>query len=146
MGTTYYKKIMIDFHFFFLFRTFPANICWSTRHVLKTSSACLQHNSFFFVFLEEIMQDVLRTFKTSSRHLGRQKILCWKRLEDITWRRLQGMSWSRLEYMSWKRLQDTLETNKMFSGDVRCYITNLYLTNLYLTKLNEIQNALIRAK
>ena len=47
---------------------------------------------------------------------------------------------------NWKRLQDTLETNKMFTGDVRCHVTNLYLTNLYLTNLGEIQNALVRTK
>ena len=99
-----------------------------------------------FVFYEDILQDVLKTFKTSSRRYGRSTILCWRHLEDITWRRLQKMSWRCLEDMPWKRLQDTLETNKLFTGDVRCYVTNLYLTNLYLTNLGEVQNALVRTK
>ena len=142
-GKNVLSKLYDRFSFFW-FRTFPANICWSTRLFWR----CLQHvfSITVFVFYEDILQDVLKTFKTSSRRLGRSKILCWRHLEDITWRRLQKMSWRRHEDMSWKRLQDTLETNKMFTGDVRCYLKNLYLTNLYLKNLREIQNALVRTK
>ena len=51
------------------------------------------------------LQDVLREFlKTSSRRLGRRKIVmlktCWRRLQD----------------MSWRRLQDVLKTNKCLLG------------------------------
>ena len=52
----------------------------SSRHILKTSWRRLQCNNFL-------------SFKTSSRRLGRQKIVmlktCWRRLQDMSWRRLE---------------------------------------------------------
>ena len=135
----YNENVMIDFHFF------CSELSQQTFVGLQDMSwRCLQLVFGITVFfclpirhLATRLEDLQDVFKTS----WKIKTLCWKRLEDITWRRLQGMSWRRLEYMSWKCLQDTLKTNTMFSGDVRCYITNLYLTNL-----REIQNALIRTK
>ena len=144
MRKTYYQNFMIDFHFFgseLSQQTFVGlqDMFWRRlQHVFSIT--------VFVFYYEHILQDVLKTFKTSSRRLGRSKILCWRHLEDITWRRLQKMAWRCLEDMPWKRLQDTLETNKLFTGDVRCYVTNLYLTNLYLTNLGEVQNALVRTK
>ena len=78
-----------------IFRNIPANICWSSRHVLKTSSTRLQRNNF-------------TSSKTSSRRLGRRKIVTLK----TSSRHLEDMSWRRLEDISWRRLQDVLETNK----------------------------------
>ena len=134
----------------------PANIRWSSRRLedfFNTSSAL----QFFF------FKDVL---KTSSRRLGRRKIVTlkmpsrrledipWRRLEDMSWRRLEDISWRRLEEISWRRLQDVLETKKCLPGisvskKSKCVyfdLTNLYLTNLHLTNLRRIQNALVRTQ
>ena len=102
----------------------PANICWSSRHVLKTSSTRLQRNNFTssktsWRLFQDLSQDVL---KTSWRRLGRRKIVALKtssrRLEDMSWRGLEDMSWRRLEGISWRRLQDDVEENEMFIGDI----------------------------
>ena len=74
----------------------PANICWSSIHVLKTSSTRLQRNNF-------------TSFKTS-----------WRRFEDAlktscktSWRRLEDMSWRYLEEISWRHYGD-----KQNTGDI----------------------------
>ena len=59
--------------------------------------------------LEDVLWEVLKTSsrrlrKTSSRRLGRRKIVMLK----TCWRRLQGMSW--------RRLQDVLKPNKCLLG------------------------------
>ena len=85
----------------------PVNILF----VSKTSSIRLQDMSsrrledVFSVTifcLPRLHQDV---FKTSSRRLGRRKIItlktCWRRLQDV----------------SWRRLEDVLKTNKCFLGN-----------------------------
>ena len=98
----------------------PANICWSSRRLQVMSWRRLQHvfsvTIFRIIFgntswrrLEDISQDVL---KTSSRRLGRQKIVTLKTF------------WRRLEDMSWRCLKDALELNKMFTGDM--YLTMAY--------------------
>ena len=51
-----------------------ANICWSSRHVLKTSSTHLQRNNFtssktFWRRLEDVLED--------------EKLLRWRRLQDV---------------------------------------------------------------
>ena len=96
-----------------------------SRHVLKMSSTRLQRNNF-------------TSFKTSSRCLGRRKLVTlktsWRRLQDMSWRRLEDKSWRRLEDMSWRclediswrclqdmswrRLEDFMETNKILTGDI----------------------------
>ena len=69
--------------------------------VLKTSSTCLQGNYFSSSKTSwRHLEDVLKTsskdvLKTSWRHLEDEKLLCWRRLQDV------------------------LETNKMFTGDIR---------------------------
>ena len=74
---------------------------------------------------------MLDVFETSSRHLGRRKIVtlktCWRRLQDMSSRRLQDMSsrrlgrrkivtlktcWRRLQDMFWRRPQHALKINK----------------------------------
>ena len=143
MGKTYYENFTTDFHFFcseLSWQIFVGlqDMSWKRlQHVFSITVFCLPRRH-----LARRLEDLQDVFKTS----WKIKILCWRCLEDITWRCLQKMSWRRLADMSWKRLQDTLETNKIFTGDVRYYIINLYLTNLYLTNLREIQNALIRTK
>ena len=82
----------------------------SSRHVLKTSSILLQRNNFSSP--KTSCKDAL---KTSWRHLPRcledvledEKLLCWRRLEEMSWRCLKDMSW--------RCLQNALEKNKMFS-------------------------------
>ena len=76
---------------------YPANICWSSRHFLKTSSTRLQRDSFRL-----------------PRRLGRRKIVTLK----TSWKRLKDMFWRRLEDVPWRRLQDVLEKNKMFAWDI----------------------------
>ena len=96
-------------------RIFPANICWSwrpSRHVWRR----LQHVlSVTILRLPRRIEDV---WKTCWRHLAR-------RLEDVLedqkllrWRRLEDMSWRCLEDMSWKRLEDIMETSKILTGDI----------------------------
>ena len=65
----------------------------SWRHVLKTSSTRLQRNNF-----------------TSSK-------TSWRRLEDVL-EDEKLLRWRRLQDMSWRRLEDVLEINKMFTGDI----------------------------
>ena len=86
-----------------LFTMFPANISWSSRHVLKTSSTRLQRINFSSS--KTSWRRLANVFKTScemsSRRLGRQKIVTlktsWRRLEDMYWRRLgdkQDVYWN----------------------------------------------------
>ena len=72
----------------------PANICWSSRHVLKTSSTRLQLNNFTsFKMSWRRLEDVLKTF--------------WRRLEDILQDVLKT-SWRYVLKMSWKNILKTL--------------------------------------
>ena len=73
-----------------IFRNIPANICWSSRHVLKTSSTRLQRKNFSSskTSSRHLAKRLEHVFKTSSRCLGRRKIVALK------------MSSGRLEYMS----------------------------------------------
>ena len=77
----------------------PGNICWSSRHVLKTSSTHFQRNNF-------------KSFKTSWRRLAKTS---WKTKncypEDIF-----KKSWRHI--LNSRRLQDVLEANKMFTRDI----------------------------
>ena len=81
----------------------------SWRHVLKTFSKRLQYDNF-----SSSKTSWRRLVKTSWRRLENileeKKLLCWRRLED--------MSSKRLDDMSSKRLQDVLETNKMLTGNI----------------------------
>ena len=77
----------------------PGNICWSSRHVLKTSSTHFQRNNF-------------KSFKTS-----------WRRLAKTSWRTkncypedIFKTSWRHI--LNSRRLQDVLEANKMFTRDI----------------------------
>ena len=108
----------------------PANICWpsrllktSSRHVLKTFPTCLQHK--IFLSFKTSCKDIL---KTSSRRLGRQKIVTLK------------TSSSRLGD------QQNIYWGYLYLANLNLYLTNLDLRNLYLTNLWRIQNALIRTQ
>ena len=103
---------------------YPANISWSSRHVLKTPSTLLQRHNFTSSKTSSRrptktswtrLQDVFKNSrKTSSRHLGRRKIVTLK----TSSRRLQDMSWRCLKDISWRRLQDVSKPNKIFTGDI----------------------------
>ena len=101
-------------------RVNPANICWSSRrlerHVLKTCWTRLQRNNF-----PSSKTSWRRLAKTSWRHLARRLEDVWEDEKLLRWRRLEDMSWRRPEDMSRKHLQDVLETKKW---------EYLYLTNL----------------
>ena len=106
--------------------TNPANICWSLRHILKTSSIRLQRNNFSssktsWRRLEDILED--------------EKLLRWRRIEDISWRRLEDMSWRRLEDLSWRHVLKM--SGKRLGDKQNVFWSYLYLTNLnvYLTNL-----------
>ena len=45
----------------------PAKICWSSRHVLKTSSKCVQRNNFSS--LRRFGRQKIVTLKISSKHV-----------------------------------------------------------------------------
>ena len=67
-------------------RSFPVNICWSWRR------------------LEDLLQDVLRRLQDV---LEDEKLLHWRRLEDMSWRRLEDMSWRHVLKMSWRHVLKT---------------------------------------
>ena len=93
----------------------PANICKSSRHVLKTSSTLRKCNGFL-----SSKTSSRHVFKTSSAILQRNNFSSSKtslrHLEDI-W---QDVSQDVLEdekLLHWWHLQDVLETSNMFTGD-----------------------------
>ena len=112
---------------------------------------------------EDISQDDLKkSFKIFSRHLGRQKQLRWSRLQD-GWKKCLEDGWkicledgwkTCLESVlkkSWRHLWDKRNVllrisvfNHSLLTNLNQYVANLYLTNLYFTNLRRIQNALIR--
>ena len=78
----------------------------SSRHLLKTSSTRLQRNNF-------------TSSKTSWRLVvENEKLLRWRRIEDMFRRRLENMCYRCLEGISWRRLEDTMETNNILTGDI----------------------------
>ena len=91
----------------------------SSRHVLKTSTTCLQCNNFSsckdvvktsWKRLEDISENVL---KTPWRRLGRRKIVT----QITSWRHVLNTSWRNvlktcLEEVLKTCLEDVLETNK----------------------------------
>ena len=97
----------------------PANICKSSRHVLKTSSTRRKCNGFL-------------SSKTSSRHVVKtssailqrnnfssSKTSCntsLRHLEDI-WQDVSQDVLQDEKLLHWWHLQDVLETSNMFSGD-----------------------------
>ena len=129
----------------------PVNICWSSRHVLKTSSTRLQRNIFSswrrlantsWRRLEDISQNVLKT--------------SWKMkncyAEDFlrtSWRHVLKTSSRHALKTSWRQTKCSLGisvSNHGVLANLKHYLTNLYLTNLYFTNLRRIQNALIRTQ
>ena len=108
-----------------------ANICWSSRHVLKTSSTHLQRNNF-------------TSSKTSWRRLGRRKIVTLK----TSWRHVLKTSWRHILKTSSRRLggKQNFYWWYLYLTNLNVYLTNLCFTNLYLTNLRRIQNALLRTQ
>ena len=93
----------------------------SSRHVLKTSSTRLQQNNFTSskTSCKDVLKTSWRRLEDLLQHvLEDEKLLRWRRLEDMSWRRLKDMSWSRLEDISWRRLEDVSEANKIFTDDI----------------------------
>ena len=74
----------------------PANICWSWRR--------LQH--VFSVTILRLPRRLEKVLKTSWRRLARRKIVTLKK------------SWRRLEDISWRRFEDTMNRNKILTGDI----------------------------
>ena len=147
----------------------------SSTRLQDMSWRSLQHVfSVTILHLSRRLEDVLKTswktkscyaedvLKTSWRLLVRriedvlvdEKLLRWRRLVDLSWRHhkdlswrcLEDMSWRCLEEIFWRPLEDTMERNKILTGDLtnlNKYLTNLDFTNLYLAFLRRIQNSLI---
>ena len=148
----------------------------TSRQVLEKSSILLwrinfltSKTSYKYVWrtswwrVEDISQDDLKkSFKISSRHLGRQKQLRWSRLQD-GWKKCLEDGWKTCLEDGWKTcLESVLKKswrhlwnkrnvllrisvfNHSLLTNLNQYVTNLYLTNLYFTNLRRIQNALIR--
>ena len=93
----------------------PANICWSSRHVLKASSKCLQRNNYSFSKTSwKRLEDVLNTsWKAYWKRLGGKKIVTVK----TSWGCLQDISWRRLEDMPLTGLQDVFKKSSKRLGD-----------------------------
>ena len=108
------KYFLLRFHFKGNRKNIP------NKHLLifKTSWRRLQHVFSITNFrLPRRLQDFLKTSPKTS-WMEDEKMLRWRRLEDMSRIRLEDISWRCLEDMSWRRLQDVLETNKMFTGDM----------------------------
>ena len=77
-----------------------------SRRLQDMSSRRLQDvfSGTIFCLSRRLARGLENVFKTSSRRLGRRKIVTLK----TCWRRLQGMSW--------RRLQDVLKPNKCLLG------------------------------
>ena len=92
-------------------------------------------------FANTSLRHIQDIFKTSSRHLGRQKIVTLQ----TSSRRFQDMSCSKIclevvFQMSWRPTRCLLERNLYLCLIyLNLYLTNLYLTNLYLINLRRIQ-------
>ena len=90
-----------DICYFKMKLTIPANICWSWRRLQDVFKTCLEDVfSVTILRLPRRLEDVLED----------EKLLRWRRLED--------MSWRCLEDMSWRRLEDIMETSKILNGDI----------------------------
>ena len=150
--------MVLQYFFIKIHKVFKVNIWWMikcpSKHllVLKTSSTRLQRNNF-------------TSSKTSWRHLARrledvledEKLLRWRRLEDVLKTCLEDVLKTCLEDVLKKCLEDLLKIlwrqTKYLLGisvylsqdltNLNVYLTSLYFTNLYLTTLKQIQNALI---
>ena len=96
--------------------TNPANICWSLRHILKTSSIRLQRNNFSSSKTSwRRLEDVLKTsHKTSWRRLEGiledEKLLRWRRIEDVLKTCLEDVLKTCLEDVLKTCLEDVLKT------------------------------------
>ena len=102
-------------------KRYPANICWSSRHVLKTSSTRLQRNSF-----------------SSS-------MTSWRRLEDVLQRRLEDISQDILK-TSWKRktcyAEDILKTS--WRHVLKTFWLKIYLEDVLKTCLEVLKTSFRR--
>ena len=120
---------------------------------------CLQYVLSVTIFrlpkrLEDVLQkrleEVLKTSCNTSKRRFKdvlqdvwedEKLLRWRRLEDMSWRRLEDMSWRQT-----KCLQGISVSKHGLLKNLHQHLTNLYLTNLCFTNLRRIQNALIRTQ
>ena len=112
----------------------------SSKHVLKTSSTRLQHNSFC---LPRRLEDILKTswqmkncytedvFKTSWRHVLRS---FGRHAWETFWRHVLKTTWSHLGD------KQNVYREYLYLTNLNVYLTNLYFTNLYLTNLRQAQN------
>ena len=132
--TAFYEVFVKLRSIFDLFKAIycPAKICWSwrlfitsSRHVLKTSSTCLQRDNF-------------TSSKTSSWKTYLEDLLktC---LEDMSWRHVLKTSSRYVLKLSWRHYGDNQNTywGYLYLTNLNVYLTNLYLTNLHLTILGE---------
>ena len=100
----------------------------SPRHLQDMSSRSLQDMSsrrLQDLSSRRLVRCFQDDFKTSSRRLGRQKIVtlktCWRRLQD----------------MCWRRLKDVLKTNKCLLGCFfKSFFFRVYKKGKIHTKLN----------
>ena len=91
-----------------------------SRHLLKTSSTCLQHNNFTSCKTKNYYVDDV--FKTSSRHVLNTS---WRHILKTSSRRLGG------KHVYWWYL---------YLKNLNVYLTNLCFTNLYLTNLGRMRH------
>ena len=137
--------------------TNPANICWSSRHVLKTSSTRLQRNNFWSC--KDVLKMSWKTencyaedvFKTSWKHVLKTS---WRHFLKTSWRHFLKTSWRHVLKVPWRHFLETCsrglgDKQNVYRGylylpNLNVYLINLYFTNLYLTNLRSNQNALIR--
>ena len=152
---------------------YPANICWSSRHVLRTSWTRLQRNNFTSSKMSwrrlaktswRRLEDDFKTFrKTFWRLLEDVFKTSWKTkncyAEDVfktSWRHFLKKSWRHVLKTYWRHIFKT--SSRCFGGkqnfywwylyltNLNVYLTNLCFTNLYLTNLRQIQNASLRTQ
>ena len=77
---------------------------------LKTCISLIALTQQTFVLVRTYWRRLQEVLKTSSRGLERQKVLRWRRLEDILGRPIGNTSW--------RRLQEVLEDENCYAEDV----------------------------
>ena len=132
-------------HYSPTFPHFPANICLSSRHVLKTSSTRLQRNNFTSFKTSWIrLEDVFKTSRKTS----------WRRLEDVL-EEEKLLRRRRLEDVLKTYLEDVFKTSRRetkfllvisVSNKSKCVSNKSLFHKLYLRNLRRIQNASLRTQ
>ena len=138
----YWLDLLLLFVFYAIKRVYTQQTFVGLQDVLKTSSTRLQHSNFRSSKTSwRGLEDVFKTSpKTSSRRLGRRKIVNAEDVFKTSWRHILRTSsrclGGKQNFYWWY----------LYLTNLNVYLTNLRFTNLYLKNLRRIQNASLRTQ